>query len=377
MAHGHEYAVLDIGSHLMRLLVANKCYSTFSVKAEAKVAYDGYANGAWVNEESTVNAIKEVIAKAKGRDAKIKKVYVGIPAEFCVHKVVHSRLQSIKRHKVEQSDIDALFVAGNPFDGSLKILAKAPEYYLVDGSKNKYINALGLPTKSLEGRLCYVATEKTTLAFLDRILKSCGVSEVVYLSSTYAEMISLFDETSRQYGVLLVDCGFRSSTVSVMNGDGLIFMCSFSIGQAHLIKWISQALDISFEVAAKLFAKVDLSLNPAQEATYSVESENGMLRFSCAKVIDMVSQCISVICNYITKSLEKFNDYKTTRLTINITGDGLRLRGIEACMGSKLGRSVKTIVPMKNTNYNSAEYSRAVGLIEQALSMSKKSSWIW
>jgi len=91
----------------------------------------------------------------------------------------------------------------------------------------------------------------------------------------------------------------------------------------------------------------------------------------------MVSQCISVICNYITKSLEKFNDYKTTRLTINITGDGLRLRGIEACMGSKLGRSVKTIVPMKNTNYNSAEYSRAVGLIEQALSMSKKSSWIW
>ena len=377
MAHGHEYAVLDIGSHMMRLLVANKCYSTFSVKAEAQVAYDGFANGAWINEQSVQNAVREVIAKAKGKDARIKKLYVGVPAEFCVNKVVHRHLQQIKHRKVEQSDLDALFVVGNPFDDTMHLLAKAPEYYIVDGSNKRYINPLGLTTESLEGRLCYVAADKNLIAFLDDIIHSCGVSETVYLCSTYCEMLSLFDEKSREYGVLLVDVGFRSTTVSVMNGDGLIFMCSFSVGQAHLIKWISQALDINFEVASKLFAKVDLSLNPAIEATYSVESEAGMLRYSCSKVIEMVSQCVSVICNYINKSLEKFNDYKTTRLTINLTGDGLRLRGIEACMAAKLGRSVKTIVPMKNSNYNSAEYSRAVGLIEQALAMSNKSSWIW
>ena len=377
MASGHEYAVLDIGSHKMRLLVANKCYSTFSVKVESEVVYDGYANGKWCSQDSVINAIKEVVAKARGKDARIKKLYVGVPAQFCIHKVVSANLQQIKRRKVEQSDIDALFVAGNPFDNCVKILAKSPEYYLVDGSHNKYINAIGLTTKSLAGNLCYVACDNAFVDFITAILRSCGVNDVVFMSSTYAEMLSLFDEKSRQYGVLLVDCGFRNTTVSIMNGDGLLFMCSFSMGQAHLIKWMAQALDIPFDVAAKLFAKVDLSLNPSVESTYSVESDNGMLRFSCAKVIDMVSQCVSVLCNYINKSLEKFNDYKITRLTINVTGDGLRLRGIEACMGSKLGRTVKTIVPLKNINYNNAEYSRAVGLIEQALELNNKSSWLW
>ncbi|MBQ7652903.1 MAG: hypothetical protein IJS93_00835 [Clostridia bacterium] len=378
MAKGHEYAVLDIGSHKMRLLVANKCYSTFSVKAEAQVAYDGYANGKWVNEDSVRNAIKEVVAKVKGKDAKIKKLYVGVPAEFCTHKVVSASIQSIKRKKVEQSDVDALFITGNPFGDDKTLLVKAPEYFMVDNSKNRYINALGLPTQSLSGSLCYIATENNFVAFINDVLKRCQINETVFLCSTYSEMLSLFDEKSRQYGVLLVDCGYRSTSVSIMNGDGIIFLCSFSIGQMHLIKWIAQGLQIPYEVAAKLFQKVDLSLNSSSEATYSVEAEGGMMRFSCSKIIEMVSQCISVICNYVNKSLEKFNDYKITRLTINITGDGLRLRGIEACMGSKLGRSVKTVVPMKNSNYNNAEYSRAVGLIEQALDMdSKKTSWIW
>lgn len=376
MLRSKEAYILEIGSHKLRLLVAKRMYTdSYSVEVSHQVPYDGFVNGHWVSDSNVSEAIKQLMTKCKESLGKVKKLYVGVPAEFCEAKAVYSLLNSIKQRKVEESDVQALYAMVNPFDSSkYTVIDKSPIYYRPD-SGGCIVEILGTPTKRLEGYLSFIAVENSFITQLNSILKNLGVQEIEYLSSIRCEMLGLFDTTQRDNGVMLVDCGYRSTTVSVMVGDGIRYMRSFSRGKGHLIAWLAKGLNTDFSIAARLFEKVDLSYIPSPDTAYSVESENGIVRFPCQKIISMVDDCVGVIGTLITKSIQMCEDSKIAKLTINLTGDGLSsLRGIEGCLEKKTGRSVRQVLPYQIPNYKNPEYSRVVGLAVYALSQNKKNT---
>lgn len=376
MLRSKEVYVLEIGSHKLRLLAVKRMYTdSYSVEASHQVPYDGFVNSHWSSEANVEEAIKQLLTKSKESLGKIKKLYVGVPAEFCTSKAVNATLNSIKQRKVEESDIQALYAMANPFDSSkYTVIDKSPIYYRPDNG-SCLAEVIGTPTKKLEGYLSFIAVENAFVTHINSILKNLGVQEIEYLSSTRCEMLGLFDTTQRDNGVMLVDCGYRSTTVSVMVGDGIRYMRTFSRGKGHLIAWLAKGLDTDFTIAGRLFEKVDLRYVPAPDTAYSVESDNGIVRFPCQKIISMVDDCVGVIGTLITKSIQMCEDSKISKLTLNLTGDGLSsLRGIEGCLEKKTGRSVRQVLPYQISNYKNAEYSRVVGLAVYALSLNKKNT---
>lgn len=364
-----ESAVLDIGSGHITLMLASKTNGDYCrVSFEAKYPYKGIENGTFLDFDDTKNCIKMCFNRLKEKHGRIKKIYVGIPAEFSVCRISSRKLGQIKHKKVEQIDIDTLISSSNPFSANVdkELISSNPIYFVIDGDDEKYIDPLGKVTKSLEARISNIAVSSSILEFLRSELKSNGIVDVEFVPSPLTEAISLFRYSERDSGVLLVDCGYKSTSLVVNCSDGLESMYSFSCGRYHIIDWMSQGLGIDFDEARILLEKVDFSLMPKDE-TYSVNCHGQLRTFSCKDVQQMAKECVRIICGYITKCINNIEDARLKNMTVYLTGSGLDFRGVESRMADFLGRPVKKVYPTFASNYKKASYSRVMGLLQYAL----------
>lgn len=364
-----ESAVLDIGSGSMTLMVATKTMGDYCrVTFDHRVQYDGLKNGEFVSNDSARNAIKRLFQRLKEKHGRIKKLYVGIPAEFSVCRVINSKLDRIKHKKVEQIDIDTVVNSSNPFNGDhdRQLISANPIYYYIDNDDEKYIDPLGKVTQGLEARVSYIACQRSIIEFLKAVIKENGVNDIVFLSSPRAEVFGLFDTSARDLGVVLVDCGYKSTSLIVNACDGIEYLFSFSVGRYNIADWISQGLEISIDEAEDLLEKVDLSFMPNDE-TYSVNSNGVLKTFLCKDVKEMTVECVRIVCSYINKCFSSITDSRIKNKEIYLTGSGLDFRGIESCMANWIGKPISKVYPTFESNYKKASYSRVMGLVYSAI----------
>lgn len=364
-----ESAVLDIGSGHLSLMVASKTMGDYCrVTFDYSVPYEGILNGEFVDIDSTKNAFKLLFQRLKEKHGKIRTLYVGIPAEFSVCRVINTKLDQIKHKKVEDIDVDTLVLSSNPFkqDLDMELICSNPIYFVIDNDEEKYIDPLGKATKGLESRISYIAGSRATLDLIKRILKDNGVNDVKFLSSPRSEALGLFNTATRDKGVLLVDCGYKSTTLVVNSCDGLECMFSFSVGRYHINNWIAEGLGILPDESRILLEKVDLSFMPKDE-TYTVNVDGRLKSFSCKEVKDMTIECIGIICAYIKKCIETIGDTRIKNMSIHLTGSGLDFRGIEGCIANMLGKPIIKVYPTFESNFKKASYSKIMGLIYCAI----------
>lgn len=364
-----ESAVLDIGSGNMTLMVATKTMGDYCrVTFEYSVPYEGIRNGEFVDDENAKSTIKKLFQRLREKHGRLKKLYVGIPAEFSICRVVNTKIDQIKHKKVEKVDIDTLVSSGNPFvNDSEKVLISAdPIYFNIDNDDEKYIDVLGKPTNGLNAHISYIASEKIVYDFLKQTLKENGISDIVFLSSPKSEILGLFNTSTRDVGAVLVDTGYRSTSLIICCSDGIEYLFTFSVGRYNIIDWISKGLDITFEEGKNLIEKVDLSFNPTDE-TYSINSNGFLKTFSCKEVKDMTVECIKIICTYITKCFDLIQDTRVKNKDLYLTGSGLDFHGIESCMANCIGKPIMKVYPNLEVNYKKSMYSRIMGLVNSAI----------
>lgn len=364
-----ESAVLDIGSGHITLMIASKTSGDYCrVSFEAKYPYEGIKDGTFLDFEDTKNCLKKCFNRLKEKHGKIKKLYVGIPAEFSICRISYRKLGQIKHKKVEQIDIDTLIASSNPFTTNLdrELISSHPIYFVIDGDEEKYIDPLGKVTKSLESRISNIGVSRNILDFLRTELKNNGVSDIEFVSTPLTEALCLFNYAARDIGVLLVDCGYKSTSLVVNCSDGLEYMYSFSCGRYHIIEWMAEGLGLDFEEAKTLVEKVDFSLIPNNE-TYTVNSNGQMYSFKCSDVKRMAEECVGIICGYISKCINNIEDTRIKNMSIHLTGSGLDFRGVESTMARLLGKPVKRVYPTLASSYKKSSYSRVMGLLYYAI----------
>lgn len=364
-----ESAVLDIGSGHITLMIASKTSGDYCrVSFEAKYPYEGIKDGTFLDFDNTKICLKRCFNRLKEKHGKIKKLYVGIPAEFSICRISYRKLGQIKHKKVEQTDIDTLILSSNPFSSNIdmELISSNPIYFVIDGDEEKYIDPLGKVTKSLEAKISNIAVSRSILEFLKTELKNNGVNDIEFVPSPLTEAMCLFNYATRDIGVLLVDCGYKSTSLVVNCSDGLEYMFSFSCGRYHIIDWMAKGLELNFDEAKTLVEKVDFSLIPKDE-TYSVNCGGQLRTFSCKDVQSMVKECVRIICGYITKCINNIEDNRIKNMEIHLTGSGLDFRGVESRMADFLGKPVKRVYPTLASNYKKASYSRVMGLLYYAI----------
>lgn len=369
-----ETAVLDIGSSKISVMIADRgINNTFNIKSSVEESYDGFSGGEFFNEDSLKTAITNAIKKAEENlKYKIKKVYIGVPSEFsyCVTKEVNATFP--KRKKIKDIDIFEIFESSQNFDNDSYVINRSPIYFVLDDNR-KVLNPVGEITSKLNILISYILTNKSFIELLKNILKQLDIYDVDFISSSLSEALYLTEPELRDSGFILIDCGYITTSVSLVKGDGLLCLKAFSMGGGHITGDLCEVLKISFSQAENLKRKVVLSLNATDNDFYEVNI-NGTMQPVSAKFVNEIIlarlDMFSGVFNKILNSTE-FNLQNKPFIPILITGGGLNyLKGAKDYLCKQIGRNIDYLAPMV-PQMNKPHYSSILSLLDITLTQEK------
>ncbi len=369
-----ETACLDLGSSKISVIIADRgINNTFNIKSSAEENYDGFSGGEFFSEESLKDAIVNCIKKAgENLRYKIKKVYVSVPGEFsfCVTKEVNVTFP--KRKKIKDADIFEIFDSSQNFDDNSFVINRSPIYFILDDNR-KVLNPVGEVSTKLNILISYILTDKSFVELISKILNELDIYEIDFISSSLSEALYLTEPEMRDSGLVLIDCGYISTTVSLVKGDGLLCMKAFSMGGGHITGDLCQCLNLGFSQAESLKRKVVLSLDATDNDFYEVSINANMQPVSAKLVNEIILARLDMFGEVFNKILNsgEFNLQNKPFIPILLTGGGLNyLKGAKDYLEKQMGKNLSFIAPMV-PQMNRPHYSGILSLLDIALTQEK------
>lgn len=365
----HDTAILDIGSGKMTVLVGERGVNgTILVKGMGVSDYAGFADGQWLDEENTTAAIGKAVSDAQANAGiTITKLYVGIPGEFTSVVCKEAGVVFGKRRRIKDDDLFALMDAGDDFDEDMyEVINIQPIYYSLDNDRHM-LQPVGTASSKLGGALSYVLCEAQTTAYIRSVLRGLGIRSVEFVSSVLAEALLLFTEEKRDNTAVLIDIGYLTTTVSLVRGDGLLTLSSFSMGGGHITGDLATALGLSFADAENLKRKTVLSISAGDNDIYEITGKDGVKTLSAGLVNEIVMHRIFLMGKAIAKCL-KLSDYDyPDYIPYSLTGGGVSfIRGAKDLLSQQLGRNVEIVAPAL-PQVNRPNLSSGWGLLDMAI----------
>lgn len=370
MSQVSDVTVIDIGSKSISAYRAERLSDeNFAVKTYCEIDYSGYMDGAWLVSDEIIPSLSKLLEKLERGTGRIKKVYVGLPAQFCHVRTIPVGVTFPKAKRVSAQDMKNLADHYDPFrEDDAVILHVRPISFRTD-SGERTSSPERLVTGALKGELSYVACEKSVHDFLTQALIRLGIKEVRFIQSEYASAIHLFTKEERENGLLLADIGYLSTSLQYLSGEGIDEMKTISLGGAFLSAGFSQGLNVPFQVAQILASRLNLAAR--DEGIYTFMYNGHEYSFSTAEVNEMAKECIGYIASYVKKAIESLRADIPASTTLYLTGGGLfTVRGAAECLSKYCGREVRYIQPSV-ANYAKPYYSTTAGLIFEAMDMEK------
>ncbi|MBR2989176.1 MAG: hypothetical protein IKC64_05590, partial [Clostridia bacterium] len=293
---------LDFGSEKVTAIIGTRgTNGTINVKGLGVKNYDGFLNGEWLNPDALAETIEGALLEATSvADIAVKRVYVSVPGEFCDVVCKEVGLALNRKRKVTANDLFTLMENGDDFDSDVEVINVQPVYYTLDNDL-RLVQPEGQVTTKISGFLSYVTAKTSFTTTVREILNKLGISSIEFVSSPLAEALVLFDEPKRDGTAILVDVGYLTTSVSIVKGDGLLMLKTFSLGGGFITGDLAEQFSVPFADAEKLKRKAILTLSPEQGEEYEVAGKNGLIRFNARDVNDIMTARITHIATMVKK----------------------------------------------------------------------------
>lgn len=363
--------VLDFGSSRITALAGVKEVNKgFKLLASSDSEYSGFTNGEFIDSNELKEAIDNAICDIERQlHRNITSVYVGVPAEFCF--AYDETLTKIfpKKKKITTKIIDNLFLEDeekNPYT-THTVINKSPLYYIVN-DENKTNSPVDMFATKLQARVSYILVENQFKMLIGGILDAIGVKEYDFLSNSLAESIYLIDEHKRNEGGYLIDCGYITTSVCQVLGDGLKELKSFSMGGGFITADLSKNLDITLDEAEELKRQVVITLKPLGVDYY--ELSNGK-KFGVKLVNEIILTRLDKIVSFIKKCIESFSMEIPEYIELNFTGGGINyIEGVSDYLRKEFDRPIVLKAP-KSLLYKKPDLSSSISLLNMTINMFK------
>lgn len=363
-------AVLDIGSSSVKIVVGKRGINgTFNILGKGESEYSGYVDGEFLDTNELASAINIAKINAETNSGmEIHDLFVGVPGEFSLSEVKLVSQNYPKKIKISQENINDLFLKadGHEFESTHTLISCSGIYFVLSDNR-RVINPLGEKSSRLSASISYIWADNTFIEIINSILSEQGIQNCEYLSTPLAEGLYLLDENQREKYAIIIDCGYISTSVSLVRGKGLIMLNSFSLGGGHISADLQQCLHIPFASAEQLKSKVVLSISPAQSDVYEVQIQNKMVPVSMQMTNSIVCARIDMIASAINKCLNLCKEEHPEYIDVYLTGGGISyIRGAKDQLSKSIGRNVKLLIP-KDSQMSKAYLSSTLGLLDMAL----------
>ncbi len=341
-----DIAVLDVTSRLISAIVGvKKAQSVFGIKAVVEREHSGYEQGEWFDADDTRSVAISVLKEAmRNAESHTKRIFIGVPAEFTAVVKKDVAITLDRERRIIDADIDFLLKKGDTFDESkFALINSSPISFSVNTSDKLYRDVRGLVASKVTGTVSYILCEKSFTRFFDEIVASLGFKDVKYISTAWAEGITMFEKEERDDPYILVDIGYISSSVIIGRGEGVELMRSFSLGGGHISADMCEAMEVSFELAEQARELVDLNLNYREGAVLVADADQTICGADACEVVrEKLDLFAEIIYDIIEQSKVKLSAYAP----VFLTGEGIAsIRGVKKYLSSTIGMNVEIVMP--------------------------------
>lgn len=370
-----EVAVLDFGSSKISVLIAERgINNTFNINGKGESDYSGFASAEFFDTKDLKTAISVAINNAITHSGKkIRKLYIGVPAEFCYSEVKESSLAYSSKKRINDNDIYNLFDMVDDYNSTVSthtVINRSPIYFTLDDGR-KVVDPNGMVTTKLSSQISFILAKKSFIELIDSILAEISIMNCQYTSSVLAESLYLLEPEVRDRFAIIIDSGYITTSVALVRGDGILSLNAFSVGGGHITGDLSQCLNLKFNEAEKLKRKVVLSLDASEDDFYETIVGGTITPVPSKMVNEIVESRLDMIAMTINKILHSININYPDYIPIYLTGGGLSyLKGAKDYLSKIMGKNLEVIAPPV-PQLNSPHYSSVLGLLDIALTDEK------
>jgi len=253
---------LDIGTSKVRVIIGEMNNGSLNIIGVGSSESEGIKKGAIVDIDQTVQSIRNAVEHAERMvGIKINEVFVGISGNHIELQNSHGVIAvSSEDKEIRDIDIERVIQAS-------RVIALPPESEIIDVVPNEFIvdglsgikDPKGMIGVRLEVEGTIITGSKTIIHNLMRTIEKADLSISGFILMPLAASQIALSKDEMNLGVVLVDLGKGSTTISIFEHGGLVKTTVIPIGGEYITNDISIGLRTQTDIAEKVKMKYGIA----------------------------------------------------------------------------------------------------------------------
>ncbi len=341
------YAVLDIGSATIELLVGEVVNSNLNVLFAKKLPSHGVKKGIVEDDRFLIRDIQKLVQEANEfLECDIKAVGLNIPTIKSKLYQSDSSISLNEGAKVTCEDVVRVLKLATKFKRSKEeeVVSVVPVRFHSDSGATTTA-PIGKTSRNLIVDALVMTTQKQLLYPYLAAVEKAGLEVIEICINAYSCAKEAFDAVYLQEGALLIDMGYKTSTISFYKDGYLKYLTVCPVGGYDFTRSIAQNFQISMNQAETYKIKYgSLDYTIGQEdiihTTYMPDGRKDYTQKDLAKILaDTAVEVLNVI-----KEKIKIIDDNRTYETLSVGGGG-ELELLDQIAGEVLEAPVRLYRP--------------------------------
>lgn len=385
MSNSKIISAIDIGSTKVTTLIAQHFPEDDKVNVIGvyTTPSKGIRKGQVINIEKAIESILESVEEAERMAGlSIGKAIIGITAPY-ISSINSSGVVAVSEpnKEISQEDVDRVIEAARAVSlpTSTQTLHVTPRQFIVDGQEG-IIDPRGMTGVRLEVDTNIITGSLPAIKNLTRCIDEVGIEIQDIAYSGLACSYTVLSETEKELGVILVDIGGTTTSITIFIENSPCFARVIPVGSENVTNDLAIGLRLQLEEAEKL--KIFLS-NPKEHTGKEDETDEIDLykegismqegkKISKDIAIDGIMKArVEEIFNLVAEQITESGYGGSTPAGIVITGGGAMLKDIEKTCSRVIGLPVRIGYPKEMMGLvdeiMTPSYSSTFGLIEYAI----------
>lgn len=374
MAKPYLIAGIDVGNSQIKVAIAKVGPDALNpeIIGLANAVSNGMRRGVIVDMEEAAHDIKTAVQRAEAMAGmSVKRAYLAVNG-------LHIKTQTSRGviavsradNEISQGDIDRVLQAASvvSMPANREIIHIIPRNYIVDGTES-IKNPLGMKGVRLEAEVFITDGLSPHLRNVARCVNECGIEVAGLVFAPLAASLAVLDKNQRENGVMNLDFGGGTSTLTVFEESELSHSAVLPIGSKHITNDLAIALRTSVDIAERIKLEhcctsdaEDMRKKENIDLSKLIDEKN----FVVAKkqLIRVVDARTHELLDMVNNELKKSNKSALLPAGVVISGGGANLPGLAMLVKEKLRLPVR-IAQLTGLaeSISDPSYAVAVGLV--------------
>ncbi len=337
---GNIVTGLDIGTHSIKALVAQKNQKEWEVLSYAEIPSFGLRKGAVVNVEETSKNVQMIMSGIeKDCNRRINSAFVNIGGSH-LYITPSDGIISVSRadQRISKEDVDRVLQATRAINipSNEEVLDVFPREYIIDDQKG-IKNPEDLTGIRLEAKVLLLCVFSPYFVNLTQAVLNSKIQINDVVPSPLAAANAVLTPQQKEVGVALIDIGAATTSLAVFEEGELLHLAVFPIGSSNITNDIAIGLKTEVAIAESIkkqhgtcmFARTDKDKKDQVRKKIEVFDRSSSLNFTKKDLVDIIEPRVSEILDLVQKELKKIGRQQLLPGGIVLTGGGAKIPRIK------------------------------------------------